>query len=97
MDIKSTFIRESRVVEETTTLAPSGCNTATTDRNKEDMPIYYIVKVQVKIAFFWITIWEKQCDISDGDTRQYISDQAKSIQTPLAEFDRKMIGFGDYQ
>lgn len=97
MDIKSTFIRESRVVEETMTLAPSGNKTVTADTNNEDMPIFYIVKVQVKIACIWITIWEKQCDISDGDTRQYISKQAESIQAPLAEFGRKVKGFGDYQ
>ena len=41
-----------------------------------DYPVYYVVKVQVKVWCFWITIWEKHCDISDGDTRQHIINEA---------------------
>lgn len=41
-----------------------------------DYPIYYVVKVQVKVWCFWITVWEKHCYISDGDTRQHIINEA---------------------
>ena len=46
-----------------------------------DYPVYYVVKVQVKWWFIWITIWEKQCDISDGDTRQHIINEANQLLT----------------
>ena len=48
-----------------------------------DCPIYYIVKVQVRVWFFWITIWEKHCDISDGDTRQHIINEANQLLKTL--------------
>lgn len=48
-----------------------------------DFPVYLIVKVQVKIGFVWITIWEKHCDISDGDTRQHIINEATKLQKTL--------------
>ena len=47
--------------------------------DNENYPIFYAVKVQVKVWFFWITIWEKQCDISDGDTRQHIINEANQL------------------
>lgn len=48
-------------------------------QDNEDYPVFYVVKVQVKVWFFWITIWEKQCDISDGDTRQHIINEANQL------------------
>ena len=48
-----------------------------------DFPVHLIVKVQVKVGFVWITIWEKHCDISDGDTRQHIINEATELQKTL--------------
>lgn len=44
-----------------------------------DYPIYYVVKVQVRVWFFWITIWERHCDFSDGDSRTVIDSQANNL------------------
>ena len=45
----------------------------------DDLPVYYIVKVEVKVAWFWVTLVSESCDISDGDTRQYIMKRAKEL------------------
>ena len=44
-----------------------------------DYLIYYVIKVQVRVWFFWITIWERQCDFSDGDSRTVIDSQANNL------------------
>ncbi len=83
MSIKYKYIRQSRIVKET---YDANKNWATADGEQaKSEPIMYIVKVKVKVCFIWTTIWQKQCDISDGDTRQYICGQAKKIQETLAE------------
>ena len=83
--MKVTFkhTRPTRAIEETidTKIAVQMAN----DNNGADIiynvdyPIYYVVKVQVKVWCFWITIWEKHCDISDGDTRQHIINEANDL------------------
>lgn len=44
----------------------------------EFTPIY-VVEVQVKVLFFWITIWCDNCDFSDADARTKINSRAKDI------------------
>lgn len=44
-----------------------------------DLPVIYIVKVQVKILFVWVTIWRESCDISDEATRMCILNRANDI------------------
>ena len=41
-----------------------------------DYPVYLTVKVQVKVAFVWVTVWAESCDITDGDTRPHIVKRA---------------------
>ena len=84
MDIKHQFTRKSRVVEQTydTKIAAQMANDnegVSMVPDTMDYPIYLIVKVQVRVLFFWITIWEMQCDISDGDTRQHIINKASVL------------------
>lgn len=76
--------RQTRAIEETidTKIAVQMAN----DNNNGaaiidnvDYPVYYVAKVQVKVWCFWITIWEKHCDISDGDTRQHIINEANDL------------------
>lgn len=45
----------------------------------EEMPIHYTVKVQIKVAFVWVTIWSESTDFSDGDSRTYINHKAKEL------------------
>ncbi|RRC99079.1 hypothetical protein [Prevotella sp. OH937_COT-195] len=45
----------------------------------DDLPVYFIVKVEVKVAWFWVTLVSESCDISDGDTRPYILKRAKEL------------------
>ena len=45
----------------------------------KDLPINYIVRVQIRVLFIWITIWSESCNISDGDTRVIIKDQANYL------------------
>jgi len=45
----------------------------------KDLPMTYIVKIQVRILFVWVTIWSESCDISDGDTRIIIKQKADEI------------------
>lgn len=42
-------------------------------------PIYYRVEVQVKVWFFWITVWAKTCNIDDTDTCTYLDNRAAEV------------------
>ena len=53
----------------------------------EEMPIYYVVKIQVKVSFFWATIWKDCTDITDGDSRTIIINRANEICKKLGEKD----------
>ena len=84
MDTKYQFTRKSRVVKQTyyTKIAARIANDnegVNMMHDTMDFPIYLIVKVQVKVLFLWITIWEMKCDISDGDTRQHIISKASIL------------------
>ena len=48
-------------------------------RGDEDLPIHYVVKVQIKIALIWVTIWGECCDFSDGDSREHINQRANNL------------------
>lgn len=89
MNIKYQYIRQSRIVEEA--FDPKLAVAAMSDNQESnmnviantEMPITFIVKVQVKVCIVWITIWKKRCDISDGDTRAHIINEATKIQQSL--------------
>lgn len=49
-----------------------------------ELPIMYHVAVKVKIHFIWRTIWEADCDISDGDTRAAIERRAEEIRNLIS-------------
>jgi len=71
MNIINQFRRKVRIVEEV-------CDTRYLQAAQEaeyhvpqtdtDYPVYLTVKVQVKVAFVWVTVWAESCDITDGDT-----------------------------
>ena len=42
-------------------------------------PIYYCVEVQVKIWFFWVTVWTETCKPDDQETREYIENCAEEV------------------
>lgn len=74
--------KPARAIEETidTKLAAQASNdNSPMVMPDEAYPIYYVVKVQVKVWFFWITIWERHCDISDGDSRTVIINEANNL------------------
>lgn len=48
-------------------------------------PKQYIVKVQVKVWIFWVTVWAEVCNHSDGDSREYIKNCAQEVQEALTE------------
>ena len=83
--MKVTFkhTRPTRAIEETidtkVTAQMANDNNGAVIIDDGDYPVYYVVKVQVKVWCFWITIWEKHCDISDGDTRQHIINEANDL------------------
>lgn len=83
--MKVTFkhTRPTRAIEETigtkVALQMANDNNGAAIIDNVDYPIYYVVKVQVKVWCFWITIWEKHCYISDGDTRQHIINDANNL------------------
>ncbi len=45
----------------------------------EDLPIIFVVAVQVKHWFGWVTIWEASTDITDSDSREVVRNQAKEL------------------
>ena len=45
----------------------------------DDLPVYFVVRVEIKVAWFWVTLCSESCDISDGDTRPYIINRAKNL------------------
>ena len=49
----------------------------------ENMPVYYVVAVQVKVWIFWITIWEESVDATDADGRNIICERAKQVHQKL--------------
>ena len=44
----------------------------------------FVVGVQVKILWFWITIWREDCCYSDVDARRVILSKADNIQKSLS-------------
>lgn len=50
-----------------------------------DAGMLYTVKVQVRVAGLWLTIWSETCDYSDGDTRPYIKNCAQEVADALNE------------
>ena len=84
MKVTYKFKKPARAIEQTidtkvVAQQMANNNEGLTIPDNAEYPIYYVVKVQVKVCFFWITIWEKQCDISDGDTRQHITNEANQL------------------
>lgn len=78
MKIINRFNRPVRIVEEAQDLrfiTTTGDN-ETAYHPIEDLPTYFVVKVEIKIAWFWVTLYSESCDISDGDTRTYIINRA---------------------
>lgn len=51
----------------------------------DDLPTYFVVRVEIKTAFWWTTVWAECCDISDGDTRQHIINRANDVRNKLEE------------
>ena len=45
----------------------------------KDLPITYVIRIQIKVLFVWITVWRESCDISDGDTRAFIKKRANDL------------------
>mgnify|MGYP006916070984 CR=1 FL=1 len=45
----------------------------------EEMPIYYVVTVQVRCWFLWLTIWEESVDVTDADARNIIFQRARRV------------------
>lgn len=83
MDIIYKFNKQTRTIEEIidTKIAAQMANgeNIVSFADIEDYPVYYVIKVQIKIWFLWITVWERHCDISDSDTRQYIIREANQL------------------
>ncbi len=49
----------------------------------KDLPICYIVSVQVRIIGIWFTIWTASVELSDGDGRTIILNRAEEIKALL--------------
>ena len=45
----------------------------------KDLPIIYIVKVQIRIAGLWVTTWKESCDASDDSIRAMILERANAL------------------
>lgn len=45
----------------------------------KDLPITYVIRLQIKVLFVWITVWRESCDISDGYTRAFIKKRANDL------------------
>lgn len=52
-------------------------------RGDDGLPIHYVVKVQVKIWIFWVTVWSETTDFSDGDSREIINHRADELHKKL--------------
>lgn len=50
-----------------------------------EFPPIYVVEVQVKVLFFWITIWGDDCAFSDADARNSINCRANAIYDSLSK------------
>lgn len=50
-----------------------------------EFPPVYCVEVQVKVLFFWITIWGDDCNFSDADARNSINSRAKAIYDSISK------------
>ena len=51
----------------------------------KDLPVFYIVAVQVKVCGFWVNIWRATVDLSDGDGRTIVMNKAKEIVQNLED------------
>ena len=45
----------------------------------KDLPIIYIVKVQIRIAGLWVTTWKESCDASDKPSREMLLERASTL------------------
>lgn len=50
-----------------------------------EFTLIYVVEVQVKVLFFWITIWGDRCEFSDADARNKINSRAKAIYDAMSK------------
>lgn len=50
-----------------------------------ELPPIYVVEVQVKVLFLWITIWSDDCAFSDADARNSINRRANAIYDSLSK------------
>ena len=50
-----------------------------------DLPPVYIVEVQVKVLWFWVSIWRKSCEFSDGDSREHINRRAQEVYNAIID------------
>lgn len=75
--------RKVRITEEEVNtalyMAGDGDNTYYYYQPYKDLPIYFIVSVQVRILGFWFTIWEASVEIADGDGRTIAMNRASEI------------------
>ena len=46
---------------------------------------YHEVVVQIKLGFFWITVWREMCDVDDHDEIEYLTDCAEEVAEKFAE------------
>lgn len=81
MKIINRYNRRVRVVEEVQDLRHVALpdNYETNYGPTDDLPVYFAVRVEIKVAWFWVTLCSESCDISDGDTRPYIINRAKDL------------------
>lgn len=75
--------RKARITEQEVNtalyMAGDGDNTYYYYQPYKDLPIYYVVSVQVRILGFWFTIWEASVEIADGDGRTIAMNRASEI------------------
>lgn len=48
-----------------------------------DLPPIYIVEIQVKTWWYWVTVWREACEFSDADARNHIDRGANRVYDVL--------------
>ena len=84
MNINSRYRRPSRIREyevDTADFTPAGREDYYGPY--ENMPIYYVVAIQVKVWFRWVTVWEESVDATDADARNIILARAKDVHRSI--------------
>ena len=81
MKIINRYNRRVRIVEEVQDLRHAALpdNYETNYGPVDDLPVYFVVRVEIKVAWFWVTLCSESCDISNGDTRPHIINRAKNL------------------